>query len=191
MLKLYAYIDESGQDTEGRLFIVGVVITSKERDELTALCERIEREVGKRNKWSRSKDAINLAYIQQVIDSQVMQGKLFYAIYQNTFDYFNLTVETIEQAIKAHGLPENHQVVAIYDGLPRSLEMDVTNRLRKQGLKTSRVRGEKDEKEALLRLADAICGLLRGMNENETAMVKLFNQAIRRSIIQDVTIQSS
>lgn len=51
MLKLYCYVDESGQDTEGRLFIVGGVITTQERDELTALCEQIERNVGKRNKW--------------------------------------------------------------------------------------------------------------------------------------------
>lgn len=34
MNKLYCYVDETGQDTEGTFFLVALVITGSERDEL-------------------------------------------------------------------------------------------------------------------------------------------------------------
>lgn len=35
--KLYCYVDENGQDTKGDIFIVSIVVTGKERDELLVL----------------------------------------------------------------------------------------------------------------------------------------------------------
>lgn len=34
--KLYCYVDETGQDTEGQIFVVSIVLTGKERDESNA-----------------------------------------------------------------------------------------------------------------------------------------------------------
>ncbi len=45
--RLFCYVDESGQDTKGALFIVSVVITGQERESLIQICEAIERECGK------------------------------------------------------------------------------------------------------------------------------------------------
>ena len=44
--KLYCYVDETGQDTEGRLFLVSVVITEQEREEFARELEQIESEPG-------------------------------------------------------------------------------------------------------------------------------------------------
>jgi len=38
--KLYCYIDETGQDTLGKIFIVSVIITESERDALRKKLER-------------------------------------------------------------------------------------------------------------------------------------------------------
>lgn len=35
--KLYCYVDESGQDTKGKLFVVGIVVTGNEKEELSPL----------------------------------------------------------------------------------------------------------------------------------------------------------
>jgi hypothetical protein len=40
--KLYCYVDETGQDTKGDLFLVALVITGSERDEVLREAERIE-----------------------------------------------------------------------------------------------------------------------------------------------------
>ena len=47
MSKLYCYVDETGQDTEGRFFLVSVVVTGVERDEMRTWLETVEKESGK------------------------------------------------------------------------------------------------------------------------------------------------
>ncbi len=42
--KLYCYVDETGQDTEGHLFLVSVVVTEQERESFARELERIEAE---------------------------------------------------------------------------------------------------------------------------------------------------
>jgi hypothetical protein len=42
VIKLYCYVDETGQDTGGRLFIVAVILTSDQRDELRSILQRAE-----------------------------------------------------------------------------------------------------------------------------------------------------
>lgn len=57
MRRLYCYVDETGQDTRGALFIVAVVIAEEDAEHLRRVCERIERETGKRAKWIRTRYA--------------------------------------------------------------------------------------------------------------------------------------
>lgn len=47
--KLYCYVDETGQDTEGQLFLVSVVVTEQEQESFAHELERIEAESGKRH----------------------------------------------------------------------------------------------------------------------------------------------
>ncbi len=53
--KFFCYVDESGQDTLRELFIVSVVMTSQERDQLRQVCEEIERRSRKgQRKWVKT-----------------------------------------------------------------------------------------------------------------------------------------
>ena len=55
MQKLYCYVDESGQDTEGKLFLVSVVITGSEREGLRNKLRKIEQMSGKgTKKWKKA-----------------------------------------------------------------------------------------------------------------------------------------
>lgn len=55
MQKLYAYVDESGQDTKGALFVVGVVVLETERESILKELEQIEEKSGKRvRKWNKA-----------------------------------------------------------------------------------------------------------------------------------------
>lgn len=47
---LYAYVDESGQDTKGEIFLVSVVIVSTQRDKLRRRLQKIEEDTRKRSK---------------------------------------------------------------------------------------------------------------------------------------------
>jgi hypothetical protein len=57
MQKLYCYVDESGQATQGNTFVVTVVIAQTERDDLILILDQIEGQSGKGSKkWTNAKD---------------------------------------------------------------------------------------------------------------------------------------
>jgi hypothetical protein len=59
---LYCYVDESGQHTQGRLFVVSAIFAGTNRDELLEVCKTIEERTGKgRTKWHKSEYKLRLA----------------------------------------------------------------------------------------------------------------------------------
>jgi hypothetical protein len=65
MQKLYCYVDETGQDTEGRLFVVAVVVIGLEKDRLLQLCEDMESISGKgKFKWGKAGYRQRMVYLQ-------------------------------------------------------------------------------------------------------------------------------
>ena len=98
--KLFCYVDETGQDTRGALFIVSVVITSEDRDPLRRTLETIERSSGKRRrKWNHTKPAARAAYVDEVLRRVTPAITLAYDVYPNTMNYPAKTVLTIARCI--------------------------------------------------------------------------------------------
>ena len=81
MQHLYCYVDETGQDTKGRIFLVAVVIAEGgARAELEGQLLAIEEEsVKRRTKWQRATFERRLAYLQSILRLEGLQGGLFYA----------------------------------------------------------------------------------------------------------------
>ena len=72
--KFFCYVDETGQDTQGELFIVTVVTASQERNQLRQACEDIERDSRKgRRKWVKTTYSRRLAYIRQVLERPIFE----------------------------------------------------------------------------------------------------------------------
>jgi len=185
--KFYCYVDETGQDTQGELFIVAVVVADQERDQLRQACAEIERDSRKgRRKWVKTKHDRRLAYIRQVVERPIFVGKLNFAIYRGAQDYSSLTIQTIARALSATGETDYKATVSI-DGLPRSMEREVGLQLRRLGIRARKVRGLKDEADALIRLADAVCGLVRGATEGQPAMRELFEWGMKTGVLKDVS----
>ncbi len=185
--KLYCYVDETGQDTQGELFIVSVAVT-EERDSLRQLCETIERETGKgRVKWIKTARPRRVAYIRRIIDTPAFRGKLSFASYHDTKDYVLLTVETIAKSIQRICVSKYKATVFI-DGLSHSQESTVRVQLTRHGIRIKKVRGvKKDENEALIRLADAICGFVRNASAGQPELKELFHRGISNGVLVDVT----
>jgi hypothetical protein len=187
MQKLYCYVDETGQDTEGNLFIVSVVIADHERDAVIELCEKIEREIGKKRvKWIKTDYAKRLEYIRRIIQEPVFKGKLSFAVYRNSREYFALTVLTIARAIFAVAQKE-YKATVLIDGLPRSQEKWLGTELRHLHIQIRKVRGvRKDENDALIRLADAICGFVRGAIEGNPELKELFERSKQNAFLKEL-----
>jgi hypothetical protein len=185
--KFFCYVDETGQDTQGELFIVTVVTASQERNQLRQACEDIERGSRKgRRKWVKTTYSRRLAYIQQVLERPIFEGKLNFAVYRDARDYPSLTVQTIARALSATG-ETDYKATILIDGLPRALERAVGLQLRRSGIHAKKVRGLKDENDALIRLADAVCGLVRGAAEGQPAMRALLERGTQTGVLRDLS----
>ncbi len=185
--KFFCYVDETGQDTQGGLFIVSVVVTGRERNQLRQVCKDIERDSRKgRRKWVKTTYSRRLAYIRQVLERPIFEGKLNFAVYRDVQDYPSLIVQTIARTLSATG-ETDYKATVLIDGLPRSLERAVGLQLRRSGTHAKKVRGLKDENDALIRLADAVCGLVRGATEGQPAMRALFERGIQTGVLRDLS----
>lgn len=160
--KLYCYVDETGQDTKGELFIVSVVITKKDREEVIQTLEKFEKETGKgKTKWIRTKNEFKVAFLERILNSKIFKNKIYYSLSKDTKSYKEMTLIAIASAITAIKDQENYKALIYIDGLYKSEIPRVGSALRKIGIHTEKVRGIKDENNAVIRLADAISGLIR------------------------------
>lgn len=187
--KIFCYVDETGQDTEGRLFIVTVLIAAEARDELRQICESFEEQSHKgQRKWAKSSEGRRLSYIQHLLDGPIVpQLQLYYAVYTYTQAYVALTVQTISHAFEASQETQFEATVLI-DGLPRTMERMVGLQLRRLGVQVKKVRGLDDEADALIRLADAMCGLVRAAWEGKAPFQVLLSQGIEMGAFHDISL---
>lgn len=166
--KLYCYVDETGQDTEGKLFLVTIVL--KEIDQLEFLerkLEEIEKRSGKRQtKWKRARKEIKIKYLEELLQIKELKNSIFYSIYENTKEYTSLTSFTIAKAV-LHKSNTDYTVTVVIDGLNDKERDVVREELKKLRIKYNKIRGMKDEQNIFLRLSDAMAGFLREVYEKE------------------------
>ena len=94
--KLYCYVDETGQDTEGGLFVVATVITGTDRDRIRDVLRRLEYDSGKgEKKWTKATRRQLRVYMERIVQATEFRGKLFYARFSNTRDYLPCVLHTI------------------------------------------------------------------------------------------------
>jgi Xaa-Pro aminopeptidase len=176
---LYCYVDETGQDTKGGLFVVSVVISDSAREQLIAALETIETRSGKgRVKWMKVRHRQRLAYITDVLSAPQFAGTLFFSMYTGTRAYMATTVLTTAKAILRAERSQTPAVVYV-DGLPKSRLRWFGVELRRMSIRTDKIVGvRKEESDALIRLADACCGFVRAALSGERPeMTALFEKA--------------
>ena len=187
--KLYCYVDETGQDTKGDIFIVSVVLTGKERDKLLNLCEEIEEKSGKgKFKWGKAESKRRLDYLQRIFSSKYFKRKLRYAVYREQVNYDMATIVGIAKAIHFREPPSGYTTLIYVDGLQKAKRHKYGSELRKLGVSTRKVQGiTKDENNTLTRLADAVAGFVRdALTERDEKTQKIFRKAIKDEDLVEV-----
>jgi hypothetical protein len=184
--KLHCFVDETGQDTKGELFIVAVVVDDVDPEALRQILAQIEEKSPKgARKWYKTNRERRLAYISRIVDSGAFTNKIFFAHYQQTLEFFGLTIDTIAKAIELVA-EESYEATVLIDGLSKSMRQHATEQLRKKSVKVRKLRGIDDESDALIRLADAMAGFVRLGLEGDAEFRSLFDQAISAQIIREV-----
>ena len=187
--KFYCYVDETGQDTEGKIFIVSILLFDKEREQLEIFLENLEKETGKgKFKWGKVKPDKRLLYLTKIFINKRFTGKLCYSIYKNSKDYHTITILSIAKAINTSIKQKNYLVTVLIDGLGKHQQRYYGNQLHHLGIHTRKIRGiTKDENNVFIRLADSIAGFIRDILEGEKGKAKkLFEKAKEDKVIIEV-----
>jgi len=186
--KFYCYVDETGQDTLGELFIVSVVVSGADRDDLVAQLEEIERNSGKgRVKWTKVRGRRRFAYIQGVLSAPAFKGALYFSQYKGSKSYMAMTVLSTAKAVLT-AAPHHTQITVCVDGLPKSRLRWFGTELRHLSVHNAKVVGvRREETDALIRLADAVAGFVRAALSGEwPEMNELFTQATISGYLMEV-----
>ncbi len=178
------YIDESGQDTKGKIFVVAVAVVAAENREATRqFYESLEKISGKgKVKWASAEKDKRLAYLHTAMQETGPRGNIFfYRVFHQTTDYDGATVEAIASVVHSHRLPYSVDSMYIHvDGLTKPKCRNYKTRLRRLGCRRIKgVRGvRKQQDEALIRLADTLAGALGEWRKyRNEQLAKLFSQA--------------
>lgn len=166
--KLYCYVDETGQDTKGKFFLVALVL--KDNESLLDLEKKligIENRSGKKLlKWKEINKKVKEVYLRELLQVKELKDSIFYSIYEETKEYFKLTSLTIAESVLSKEI-EDYTVTIIIDGL-NDKEMEIVrSELKKLRIRYRKIRGMKDEQSVFLRLSDAMAGFLREVYEGE------------------------
>jgi len=186
--KLYAYIDESGQDTKGLLFVVSVLILEQEREIICAELEKIEIASGKKNtKWNKSRPEFRQTYIESLLNVAKLKDRIFFEIFSDTKKYITLTSFAAAKAILKKSGNADYKVTIFIDGFKKKEISVFTRGLRDLRIKTRKIRGvKKDENNAFIRLVDAICGLVRDKNSKNEWAEKTLAKLIKENLVSEL-----
>lgn len=188
-LKIYCYVDETGQDTGGRLFIVAVIIAGQQRDELRQFLQRVERKSRKHHiKWTDAGRKQRQAYIQAILGNPALKGLVNYSRYTDTKAYVDLTILSVAKAIhaKMDKIEQPYAANIFVDGMKRSEEHRFAAGLRKLGIKVRKARGLRDQSDEFIRLADSVAGFTRDALEHDDIMEPPFKTAVKAGIITEI-----
>jgi hypothetical protein len=183
--KLYCYVDETGQDTLGRFFLVAIVITGEEREIIIKELELIEKETLKgASKWKKASLQRRVAYMERIVESKLFLNKINYAAFSGRKDYQELTIIATAKAIISTAPAINYEASVYVDALGSKERVAMAAGLRQRQIKVKKVRGMTDESNAIIRLADAVAGFVRDYLEGGKKMETIYKKALQKGLIK-------
>lgn len=184
--KLYCYVDETGQDTKGQFFLVAVIILGQEREELKKDLERIEQTTGKRElRWQKTQFTRRKNYLELALANPHLKGEIFFTQFSG-IKYPEFTITAITKAVKKKVKTRNYELTVLIEGLKREERRFFASGLRHQGIRVKKVRGLRQESDAIIRLADSLAGFLRDVKKGEAWTQDLFKRISTQGIIEEV-----
>ncbi len=178
------YVDESGQDTRGEMFVVAVVAVENS-EVFRQYCETLERSSGKgKVKWRTAQKTRRLDYLRSImLESTSHKFKLFYTVFRKTSDYDSSTIDGIARTIRRLR-PQGSDVYVHVDGLAKPKCYVYKTQLRQLSCPVKKVTTVKDENEPIIRLADAVAGASAHLEKNRDGELRpIFSKAEEKGIL--------
>jgi hypothetical protein len=136
-------------------------------------------------KWKKTHYSLKEDYLRAVANIETLKDNIFYSIHANTRDYIRLTSDAIAEAFTQRARGPYTVTVAI-DGLSPTSAQKVAKHLKAEGIHYRKVRGVRDESSAWIRLADAIAGFVRDVQENKPYTSTLYSYLTQQGLLSEI-----
>jgi len=180
---LYVYVDESGMETGGAFFVVGIVLTGNPYQVANNL-EAIETLSQKGiKKWRKANWHYRQDYIERIGKLDLLKGSIYREVHRSGKNFQELTADTVAAASQTK---KGHTKLIVYVDALRKREIHAFKRYLKPSFRKTKVvvRGvRKDENNALIRLADALCGVVSDADRGHEWSVKALARLKRRGVL--------
>lgn len=173
ILKITTFTDESGQDTKGKFFVVSTVICNNDvAESLEKRLNKIEKIAKKSKKWYKSSDRRRKIYIDELLKSRILSElSIYYSYYSNKLDYSKLIGSHIAKSVITHTADINYKAKIFIDKTNKKTIDKIKSEIKGYRIKYQKIRGISDESSALVRLADATCGLIRDVEKSSSKLL--------------------
>lgn len=163
---------------------MAVVVVQEDRAKLEAFLHQAEITSGRKRgqKWMKSTHRQRLKFIEIAFATHLPNLEIFVEKHSTT-DFIGHTLDTVRRTIEVsiRGIvPEPYLATITIDGLKKAEERPVTTTLRRRGLSIRQVRGQRDEAEVFLRLADFIVGLVRSAHDGRSEIYQEIVKHLRQ-----------
>ena len=188
MQKLYCYVDESGQDTKGKFFVVGVVVLEENREQVLRELERIEVESGKKNiKWHKTRQPFREAYLEGIAKTALFQNTIFFETFADSSHYLEMTSYTTAKAILKKAGERTYMASIYIDGFSRKEVAEFSKELRALQIRKRKVKGvRREENNAFIRFADTLCGLVRDVEDGREWAIGMLRRLQKKRIVTNL-----
>ncbi|NQU82773.1 MAG: DUF3800 domain-containing protein [Parcubacteria group bacterium] len=185
MQKLYCYVDESGQDTKGKFFVVSVVVLEENRKQLLQELERIEAESGKKNvKWHKARHLFREIYFEKIARTSLFENTIFFETFIDGTYYLKMTSYATAKAILKKANEKTYTASIYVDGFNKKEITKFSKELRALQIKKRKVKGVgRDENNAFIRFADALCGLVRDVEDGRESAIKMLRRLQKKKVV--------
>jgi len=160
------------------------VVTEEERESLAHTLEEVEQRSGKGNvKWHKSSQSARAAYFAAMLCQPLFRRSLFFETFQDSKKYIELTAFATAKAIlrRARGI---YEATVYVDGFRKRELEQFTRGLQALRVRKRKVRGVKrDENDACVRLANAVCGLVRDAESGNVTAQDALRMLMQKHII--------
>ena len=177
-IKFSSYTDESGQDTKGKIFFVcTLIIDNKKFVELDTCLKAIEVESKKEKKWHGAGNQKRHLYIKLLLEKRIFDNvTCYYGCFENKKDYIDLVSSSITKSILTYAGSTKYEAKIFIDKMDKRTITSIKKELKQYHIRYKKITGLSDESSSFIRLADAICGVLRDLKNKNVPKVYLLLQ---------------
>jgi hypothetical protein len=140
----------------------------------------------KKAKWRPTPLKRKKEYLESVLLVNDLEGCIFYDVYENNQQaYIELTGESTARAIKTKAEKE-YSAIIIIDGLKPAEQKKMIKIFRAHRIHYRKVKGARDQSNAIIRLADAMAGFIRDYKEGKQYATDIFIQFRSKKFIKKI-----